>query len=126
MAPTVADTVPNPAMRMLRFGALCWLLAVQFFVTQAMVALAWPRPYSLRARFISDLGNTACAPYPDSSSAMVCSPWHAAMNTSFIVLGLTMGAGAILARDGFRAGWRRSLAIALFIAAGAGVAMVGI
>jgi hypothetical membrane protein len=109
-----------------RIGALAWLLAAQFFVAQVAVASAWTMPFSLKTRSISDLGNTACGPYPNHSSVIVCSPWHAGMNASFVVVGITMAAGAILARGAFRAGWRRSLAVALFIAAGIGVLMVGI
>lgn len=108
------------------FGALAWLLAAQFYVTQVVVASAWTMPFSLKTRFISDLGNTACGPYPNSSSVIVCSPWHAAMNASFIIVGITMAAGAILTRSAFTAGWRRRVAIVLFVAAGAGVLMVGV
>jgi hypothetical membrane protein len=48
------------------------------------------------------------------------------MNASFIIVGITMAAGAILTRSAFTAGWRRSLAVALFVAAGLGVLMVGV
>jgi len=109
-----------------RLGALAWLLAAQFFVAQVAVASAWTTPFSLKTRFISDLGNTACGPYPNPSSVIVCSPWHAGMNASFIIVGITMAAGAILARSAFKASWRRSLAVALFVAAGGGVLMVGV
>jgi hypothetical membrane protein len=37
-----------------------------------------------------------------------------------------MAAGAILTRSTFTAGWRRGLAVALFVAAGLGVLMVGV
>jgi hypothetical membrane protein len=107
-------------------GALAWLLAAQFFVAQAVVASAWTMPFSLKTRFISDLGNTACRPYPNPSSVIVCSPWHAGMNASFISVGITMAAGAVLTRRAFQAGWRRRLAVALFVAAGVGVLMVGV
>jgi hypothetical membrane protein len=109
-----------------RLGALAWLLAAQFFVAQVAVASAWTTPFSLKTRFISDLGNTACGPYPNPSSVIVCSPWHAGMNASFIIVGITMAAGAILTRSAFKAGWRRSLAVALFVAAGVGVLIVGV
>lgn len=108
------------------FGALAWLLAAQFFVAQVAVAAAWTLPFSVKTRFISDLGNTACGPYPNPSSVIVCSPWHAGMNASFIIVGITMAAGAILTRSAFTAGWRQSLAVALFVAAGLGVLMVGV
>jgi hypothetical membrane protein len=48
------------------------------------------------------------------------------MNASFIIVGITMAAGAILARGAFAAGWRRTLAVVLFVAAGIGVLMVGV
>ena len=110
----------------MRLGALAWLLAAQFYVAQIAVASAWTMPFSLKTRYISDLGNTACGPYPNPSSVSVCSPWHAGMNASFILVGITMAAGAILARSAFKAGWRRNLAVALFVAAGVGVLLVGV
>ena len=109
-----------------RTGAIAWVLAVQFFITQAVVATAWQRPFSLKTDYISDLGNTICGPYPAGSEHLVCSPWHVAMNTSFIVLGVTMIIGAILTRRAFPDGWVRTLAIALFCLAGLGVIVVGI
>jgi hypothetical membrane protein len=109
-----------------RLGAIAWLLAAQFFVAQVAVASAWTMPFSLKTRVISDLGNTACGPYPNRSSVIVCSPWHTVMNASFIVVGVTMAAGAVLARSAFKTGWQRQLAVALFVAAGAGVLVVGV
>ena len=110
----------------IRAGAIAWIVAVQFFVTQVVVASAWSRPFSLRLDYISDLGNTACGPYPAGSTHLVCSPWHAAMNLSFIVLGITMIVGARLTRSVFPAGWVRSVAVSLFAMAGVGVIVVGI
>ena len=110
----------------MRLGALAWLLAAQFFVAQVVIASAWHVPFRLKTRVISDLGNTACGPYPNGSSPVVCSPWHAAMNASFAVVGVTMAAGALLTRRAFRRGWRRELAAVLFVAAGLGVLMVGV
>src|SRR5262245_91384 len=100
-----------------RLGAIAWLLAAQFYVAQVVVASVWTTTFSLKSRFISDLGNTACGPYPSASSVVVCSPWHAVMNASFMLVGITMAAGAVLARSAFKTGWRRSLAVALFVAA---------
>lgn len=107
-----------------RAGALSWISAVQFFIAQAVVALAWSRPFSLRFDYISDLGNTACAP-DASAAAAICSPWHAAMNASFIAIGCTMAAGAVLSRPAFAAGVARTLAVGLFVVAGLGVVLVG-
>ena len=102
------------------------MLAVQFFITQVVAAAAWSRPFSLKNDYISDLGNTFCGTYPAGSTHMVCSPWHLAMNTSFMVLGVTMIIGAILTRDAFPPGWVRALAMILFTLAGLGVFVVGL
>jgi hypothetical membrane protein len=109
-----------------RLGALAWISAIQFFVTQIVVASAWARPFSLSQDYISDLGNTVCGMYPAGSTHDVCSPWHAAMNGSFMLLGVTMTLGAVLLRGRFKGGWVRSLAIALFTLAGLGVILVGV
>jgi len=108
-----------------RLGAISWILAAQFFVAQVVVASAWPLPFDLAERYISDLGNTVCGPYPAGSNTIVCSPWHAWMNASFILLGITMGAGALLIRQAFRRGGLALAARICFVMAGAGVALVG-
>jgi hypothetical membrane protein len=99
---------------------------MQFFIAQVVVALGWDMPYNLATRYISDLGNTACAPYPAGSSIYICSPWHAGMNASFLLLGLTMATGAVLVAAAFRAGWARMLGLLLIAAAGLGVFLVGL
>ncbi|HYW52266.1 MAG TPA: DUF998 domain-containing protein [Gemmatimonadaceae bacterium] len=118
--------MPAAVRSTIRIGAIAWLLAVQFFVAQVVVATAWPRPFSLRFDYISDLGNTVCGPYPAGSTHLVCSPWHLAMNVSFMVLGVTMILGAWLTRDAFPPGWVRTLARVLFAVAGVGVFVVGV
>jgi hypothetical membrane protein len=115
-------TVPSA----LRLGALAWMLALQFFVAQIVVASAWTGPFSLTTRMISDLGNTSCGSARTAKPADRCSPWHAVMNASFVVVGITMAAGALLTRRGFRNGWPASLAVLLFVAAGLGVLVVGL
>lgn len=109
-----------------RAGAIAWVIAAQFFITQVVVATAWTRVFSLRFDYISDLGNTVCGAYPAGGDRVVCSPWHLAMNTSFMVLGVTMILGALLTRDAFPPGWVRALASLLFSLAGIGVFVVGI
>ncbi len=118
--------MPPAAVSTVRAGALAWVIAVQFFVTQVVVATAWARPFSLKTDYISDLGNTVCGAYPAGSTHLVCSPWHLAMNTSFMVLGITMILGALLTREAFPRGWVRTLAMVLFTLAGAGVFVVGV
>ena len=125
---------PSPALSRLpssngtriRLGAFAWLLAIQFFVAQVVVASAWTRPFSLATGYISDLGTTTCGPYPTDSDKIVCSPWHAGMNASFVVVGLTMVVGAALARDGFNPGRNRGVGLALIAVAGLGVLAVGL
>ena len=116
------DDLPNPH----RLGGLVWILAIQFFVVQAVVQSAWTTPFSLTKNFISDLGNTKCGSYPTDSSMLVCSPWHAWMNASFILLGLTILLGVVLLRDAFSPGPMRAVGLGLLAAAGLGHIVVGL
>jgi hypothetical membrane protein len=109
-----------------RLGSIIWTLAVQFFLAQIVVQSAWTTPFSLMWNFISDLGNTACAPYPPDSSSYVCSPWHAWMNGSFILLGLIILFGGVLVRTAFPAGGPRTTGLSLLALTGAGIIAVGL
>lgn len=120
--PPPLSAVVNPLTRL---GALAWFSAVQFFIAQVVVALAWFRPYSLKHDYISNLGDTSCGPDAVAAVAGVCSPRHALMNASFIAIGITMALGGLLAREAFVPGWRRALAVGFFCLAGAGVVLVG-
>ena len=111
--------------RAIRFGAVAWIASIQFFLAQLVVQSAWTTPFSLTANYISDLGNTSCGPYPPGSSTYVCSPWHAAMNASFAVVGSTVILGAVLVRNAFRASaWTWGLALVAL--AGCGFVLVGL
>lgn len=112
--------------RTIRRGAIVWVLAIQFFITQIIVQAAWTTPFSLTANYISDLGNTTCGPYPVGSSMYVCSPWHAGMNTSFIALGVIILVGAALIHRAFPAGRMRTIGLALLVLAGPGEILVGL
>ena len=107
-------------------AAILWLSSVQFFLAQAIVQSAWTTPFSLTQNFISDLGNTACAPYPLGSDNYVCSPWHFWMNASFLLIGLTIPLGAALARHVFRPGLLREAALVLLALAGPGFVAVSL
>lgn len=74
-------------------GPLLWISSIQYFIAQLVVVAAWPRPYDWANHYISDLGNTVCGPY---AGLYVCSPLYILMNTSFVLLGITMTAGALL------------------------------
>src|SRR6266542_5921607 len=92
-----APTSSSDTTRTIRRGAIVWMLAIQFFIAQIIVQAVWTTPFSLTTNYISDLGNTACGPYPAGPRIMyVCSPWHAGMNASFIVQGLIILVGAAL------------------------------
>ena len=105
-------------------GAIFWVLSIQYYVVQAVAALAWNdnNPYSWTQNTISDLANTTCGPYGDR---LVCSPQHAAMNLSFLLLGVTMIAGAyLLAQD--RTNTRNKLGFLGMALAGVGTVLVGL
>jgi len=104
-------------------GPAFWMVSVQYYIIQILVAVAWAMPYSVFHNTISDLGNTVCGPY---SARYVCSPLHGFMNGSFIVLGVTMIFGGILIYQEFKE-TRGSLAGFMFmIIAGIGTLLVGL
>lgn len=113
------------AGRAVRIGAVVWICAVQFFVMQAVVQSAWTSPFSLIRNYISDLGNTACGPYPAGSARYVCSPWHAAMNASFGVQGLLIAAGVLLLLRAFPVGVARAAGAFCLVVGGLGNIAVG-
>src|ERR1041384_1361943 len=116
MKMTNTDSPSSPSgigmERAVWLGACVWILAIQFFIAQIIVQSAWTTPFSLTQNFISDLGNTTCGPYPKDSNMYVCSPWHAWMNASFILLGLTILVGGALVRKAFPPGRSRAAGLA--------------
>jgi len=104
-------------------GPAFWELSLQYYLTQLLVAAAWPRPYSWLHNTISDLGNTACGQY---GMRYVCSPYFTWMNASLIVLGAAMVAGSSLIYHEFP---KTKLSAAGFFGmalAGLGTIMVGL
>lgn len=104
-------------------GPWLYVASAQFFVVQILVALRFSGGYSLADNAISDLGNTACG---DWNGRYVCSPAHAWMNVSFVVLGMTIMLGTALISPAFRASRGTSLGFALFALGGLGTVLVGI
>src|SRR5258707_608952 len=121
-----APTPRIDATRAIRRGAVVWMLAIQFFIAQLIVQSAWTTPFSLTTNYISDLGNTTCGPYPVDSSMYVCSPWHAWMNASFILLGVIILVGAALIQRAFPSGRTRTAGLVLLALAGPGEILVGL
>jgi hypothetical membrane protein len=110
-------------------GASCWTLTVVYFAIQPLVAAAWEVPsYDFSYNTISDLGVTECGSYLqlDERVVEVCSPRHALMNTTFVLVGLLTAAGAVLAR----AAWPRrrvaSVGLAFILLSGVGAILVGL
>jgi hypothetical membrane protein len=80
-------------------GPFFWIASLQYYLVQLIVSLRWTYPtYSWAQNTISDLGNSHCGIY---GARIVCSPFHDAMNGSFIVLGITMMAGCSLVYQEF-------------------------
>jgi hypothetical membrane protein len=94
-----------------RWGGLTWLLTLQFFVVEAIVAGRYGG-YSYSADLISDLGAAA-------------SPAAGLMNASFIAQGVLIAAGALLLGPGL-SGLGGRLARVLLVAAGMGVLLIGL
>jgi hypothetical membrane protein len=100
-----------------------WILSVQYFLIQLLVALSWEAPYSLTRNTISDLGNTACGNY---DGRFICSSPHTLMNASFSILGIFMALGALLIYQEFKES-NGSLTGFVFMAiAGVGSLLVGL
>ena len=113
----------------LKLGAIVWIFSIQSFLTQWWVASEWPKPYSPRNNFISDLGATSCGILPGNiqhAARYVCSPEHHWMNVSFVLSGITIGIGAILLRARLMPGVLGFMATSFFVTSGLGIMMVGL
>jgi hypothetical membrane protein len=95
----------------LRWGALVWLLTLQFFVVETIVQFRG-EGHSRVDDVISDLGATTW-------------PGHQLMNASFVVQGALIVGGALLLWPALRSGAGR-VAEFLLAAAGVGVLVVGV
>jgi hypothetical membrane protein len=104
-------------------GPTFWIISVQYFIVQLIVALGWPIAYNFSKDAISDLGNTVCGMY---GGRYVCSPFYSWMNVSFIVLGATMIAGSTLIYQEFSKNNTNKLGFWLMALAGFGTILVGV
>ncbi len=113
--------------RSVHHGALLWLVGtLQFLIAMAVVEIGWSYPYSFTRNVISDLGNTACGPWPDASSPVVCSPWHVAFNGSVILFGVFVVVGTILLKSAFPARRSATAGLGLIGLSGVGGILVGV
>ena len=111
--------------RMTAAGAI-WVCAAQFFLAQVLAQARWATPFSLSTNYISDLGNTTCGLYPAVMGKYVCSPWHTLMNVSFVLQGVLILAGAVLARPAFEGPRPVGLVFPLLVVTVLGLVGVGL
>jgi hypothetical membrane protein len=103
-------------------GPLAFVSGIQYFVVQLVVGLRFSPGYSLATNTISDLGNTSCSRF---NGRLVCSPLHALMNGSFIVLGLAMVVGSYLLLGQYPKSRGTTIGLGLFALGGLGALLVG-
>jgi hypothetical membrane protein len=104
-------------------GPVVWIVGIsQYFWAQWYVANAWPTPFSLRLNVISDLGSTSCG---IRDAVYVCSPLHAVMNWSLIIVGPTLAIGAALIYANFKPSRISKLAFILLALSGLCTSLVG-
>lgn len=104
-------------------GPLVWVFSAQYFAAQFIAAAAWPVSYNWAVNRISDLGATICGAY---NNRFVCSPDHALMNASFILLGIIMALGSLLIYQEFRESKLSLLGFSMMALAGLGAILVGV
>jgi hypothetical membrane protein len=115
-------------MKRARWGAIFWVLCLQYFAGEAISILGWRGPYSISKNYISDLGAVRCgsAAGLNGHTGALCSPLHAVMNTSFVLQGLLIVAGTLCVRPLFPAGRLWTAALLLTGVSGLGVFVVGL
>lgn len=104
-------------------GPTMWMLSLQYFLIQVVVARDWLIPFSLAQNTISDLGNIACGAY---AGRFVCSPLHSLMNGSFITLGVFMATGSLLIYQEFKRDTATLVGFSFMAIAGIGTLLVGL
>lgn len=104
-------------------GPLVYILSVEFFVVQLVAASAWKLPYSWRLNTISDLGRAACGL---QDGYYICSPLHAWMNLSLIIIGAIMAGGSLLIYQEFRESRATFIGFTLMAIAGFGTVIAGV
>jgi hypothetical protein len=92
---------------------------LSYGLMQVVGAAAWPFPYDVRARFISELGAVHCGP-------VVCSPLHGLVGAMFVATGVLTALGAILLRGTWPRGVLATAGIGAWVLAGIGKIIVGL
>lgn len=86
-------------MALKTMAAWLWAVSIIYFPIQWVVAAAWNHPFDWKQNFTSNLGNTACGTF---DGAFICSPLHALMNATFVVIGIANLLGALLFAYAYR------------------------
>ncbi|WP_162230867.1 DUF998 domain-containing protein [Leucobacter japonicus] len=89
--PAVALPTRLPRWRSM-LGGIAWVSVLQYFLMNLITQAAWTTPYSVVTNAISDLGAVHCGTFEGRA---VCSPWHAAANTSWSLAGIAIAIGAL-------------------------------
>jgi hypothetical membrane protein len=100
------------------------MATAQYFIVQVVAAQAATRyHYSWRFNTISDLGNTMCGLF---DGRYVCSPLHAAVDWSFVALGVTLVTGSWLIYQRYRGTRLARIGFSCVATAGLGGIIVGL
>ncbi len=110
--------MPLGRLRLEVAGAFCWLVQPLYIAAELLVAAGASATYSLRDNTISDLGSIGCTP-------ALCSPWHPAMNTAFVVFSLLRVAGAMLLLRSWSPGRWATTATVVWVVSGLFSAAIG-
>ena len=104
-------------------GPSLYILGLQYFIIQVLVAIRFTPTYSVAHNTISDLGNTHCGTF---NSRAMCSPLHLLMNLSFLVLGICMLVGSMLVYHRYDRSRSAQIGFGAFALGGLGVVLVGL
>ncbi len=110
-----------------RLGAACWLLATALFLlANVIVGFGWRDPsFSWATNNISDLGNVTCGRWDTTRPRDVCSPWHAAMNSTMVLTGVLLALGVLLTWQALGHGAATRVAQTLTLAGALGYVLAG-
>jgi hypothetical membrane protein len=114
-------------MSIKRLGVYSWFLATPLFLAaNVMTGLAWRNPsYSWAAHNISDLGNVNCGLWDTTRPREVCSPWHAAFNSTAIATGILLALGVLFTWSALGRGAATRAAQVLTLAGAGGYVLAG-
>ncbi|WP_405419912.1 hypothetical protein [Streptomyces erythrochromogenes] len=104
-----------------RVGGLLWLASTVQTAVVSRIAFARMHSRDLARDMVSTIGAAGCS---HLDGRWVCSPLSTAVNLSWALAALGLGAGVLLVRPLLRPGLRRSVAVALVLLAAAGTVVI--